>query len=213
MVFKNPIVWILATSNFFIYIIRFTILDWGATFLTQDRGLSIQTASTVVGITEVLGIVGTLLAGWATDKFFGSKAHRTCLIGLASATACFILFWLTPKEMGGLSVALIIMASFFIYMPQALIGICLSNQATKRVASSANGMAGILGYASTAISGLVFGALADKFGWNSVFEVAIALGIVGVILFAIIWKAPADGYAKADKLLEQVNADYEAQGK
>lgn len=64
MVFKNPIVWILATSNFFIYIIRFTILDWGATFLTQDRGLSIQTASTVVGITEVLGIVGTLLAGW-----------------------------------------------------------------------------------------------------------------------------------------------------
>ena len=115
MVFKNPIVWILATSNFFIYIIRFTILDWGATFLTQDRGLSIQTASTVVGITEVLGIVGTLLAGWATDKFFGSKAHRTCLIGLASATACFILFWLTPKEMGGLSVALIIMASFFIY--------------------------------------------------------------------------------------------------
>ena len=74
-------------------------------------------------------------------------------------------------------------------------------------------MAGILGYASTAISGLVFGALADKFGWNSVFEVAIALGIVGVILFAIIWKAPADGYAKADKLLEQVKADYEAQGK
>ena len=42
---------------------------------------------------------------------------------------------------------------------------------------------------------------------------ARALGIVGVILFAIIWKAPADGYAKADKLLEQVKADYEAQGK
>ena len=41
----------------------------------------------------------------------------------------------------------------------------------------------------------------------------LALGIVGVILFAIIWKAPADGYAKADKLLEQVKADYEAQGK
>ena len=34
-----------------------------------------------------------------------------------------------------------------------------------------------------------------------------------LILFAIIWKAPADGYAKADKLLEQVKADYEAQGK
>ena len=112
--------------------------------------------------------------------------------------------------MNSLAVCLIILASFFVYMPQALIGICLSNQATKRVASSANGMAGILGYASTAVSGLMFGYLADKFGWNSVFEVAIALGIVGVILFAIVWKAPADGYEKADKLLEEVKKEYEA---
>jgi sugar phosphate permease len=95
-------------------------------------------------------------------------------------------------------------------MPQALIAICLSNQATKRVASSANGIAGILGYASTTVSGLMFGALADKLGWNSVFEVAIALGVVGVILLATIWKAPANGYAKADALLEEVKQEYEA---
>ena len=210
MVFRNPIVWILAASNFFIYVIRFTILDWGATFLTQDRGLDISTASTVVAVTEVLGIVGTLLGGWATDKFFASKAHRTCLIGVAAATLCFALFSLTPKSLNWLAIIFIILASFFIYMPQALIAICLSNQATKRVASSANGIAGILGYASTTVSGLMFGALADKLGWNSVFEVAIALGVVGVILLATIWKAPANGYAKADALLEEVKQEYEA---
>ena len=48
MVFRNPVIWILAVANFCVYVIRFTILDWGATFLTQDRGLSIQVASTVV---------------------------------------------------------------------------------------------------------------------------------------------------------------------
>ena len=213
MVFRNPIVWILAASNFFIYVIRFTILDWGATFLTQDRGLDISTASTVVAVTEVLGIVGTLLGGWATDKFFASRAHRTCLIGVAAATVCFALFSLTPKSLNALAIIFIILASFFIYMPQALIAICLSNQATKRVASSANGIAGILGYASTTVSGLMFGALADKLGWNSVFEVAIALGVVGVILLSLIWKAPADGYAKADRLLAQVKTEYEAQNK
>ena len=83
MVFKNPILWILAFTNFFVYIIRFTILDWGSTFLTQFKGLSIQTASTTVAASEIVGgIIGTLLAGWATDKFFKSKAHRTSLIGL-----------------------------------------------------------------------------------------------------------------------------------
>jgi len=211
MVFKNPIVWILAVSNFFVYVIRFTILDWGATFLTQDRGLSIQTASSVVAASELLGgIVGTLLAGWATDKFFKSKSHRTCLIGLLGATACFFLFWLTPGSMNYLAIVWIIMASFFIYMPQALIGIALSNQATKRVAASANGFAGIFGYASTTVSGLVFGVLADKLGWNSVFEVAIAFGVIGIVLLATIWKAPADGYAKVEPILAQVKAEMDA---
>lgn len=209
MVFRNPVIWILAVANFCVYVIRFTILDWGATFLTQDRGLSIQVASTVVASSEIVGgIIGTLLAGWATDKFFKSRAQRTCLLGLIGATICFLIFWLLPKGMNVLAIASIIMASFFVYMPQALIGIACSNHATKRAAASANGVAGIFGYASTTVSGLLFGALADAYGWNSVFEVSIIFGVVGIILLALLWKAPADGYEKADKILEEVRREY-----
>ena len=211
MVFRNPVIWILAITNFCVYIIRFTILDWGSTFLTQDRGLTIQAASTVVAASELAGgIVGTLIAGWATDRFFKSRSQRTCLIGLLGATLCFLLFWLTPKGMNGLAVTCIIMASFFVYMPQALIGIACSNQATKRVAASANGLAGIFGYASTTVSGLMFGYLAEHFGWNSVFEVAIVFGVIGVILFAFIWNAPSDGYSKAEPIIEEVRGEMAA---
>ena len=211
MVFRNPVIWILAITNFCVYVIRFTILDWGSTFLTQDRGLTIQAASTVVAASELAGgIVGTLIAGWATDRFFKSRSQRTCLIGLLGATLCFLLFWLTPKGMNGLAVTCIIMASFFVYMPQALIGIACSNQATKRVAASANGLAGIFGYASTTVSGLMFGYLAEHFGWNSVFEVAIVFGVIGVILFAFIWNAPSDGYSKAEHLIEEVRGEMAA---
>ena len=211
MVFRNPVIWILAITNFCVYVIRFTILDWGSTFLTQDRGLTIQAASTVVAASELAGgIVGTLIAGWATDRFFKSRSQRTCLIGLLGAPLCFLLFWLTPKGMNGLAVTCIIMASFFVYMPQALIGIACSNQATKRVAASANGLAGIFGYASTTVSGLMFGYLAEHFGWNSVFEVAIVFGVIGVILFAFIWNAPSDGYSKADPIIEEVRGEMAA---
>ena len=211
MVFRNPVIWILAITNFCVYVIRFTILDWGSTFLTQDRGLTIQAASTVVAASELAGgIVGTLIAGWATDRFFKSRSQRTCLIGLLGATLCFLLFWLTPKGMNGLAVTCIIMASFFVYMPQALIGIACSNQATKRVAASANGLAGIFGYASTTVSGLMFGYLAEHFGWNSVFEVAIVFGGIGVILFAFIWNAPSDGYSKAEPIIEEVRGEMAA---
>ena len=211
MVFRNPVIWILAITNFCVYVIRFTILDWGSTFLTQDRGLTIQAASTVVAASELAGgIVGTLIAGWATDRCFKSRSQRTCLIGLLGATLCFLLFWLTPKGMNGLAVTCIIMASFFVYMPQALIGIACSNQATKRVAASANGLAGIFGYASTTVSGLMFGYLAEHFGWNSVFEVAIVFGVIGVILFAFIWNAPSDGYSKAEPIIEEVRGEMAA---
>ena len=211
MVFRNPVIWILAITNFCVYVIRFTILDWGSTFLTQDRGLTIQAASTVVAASELAGgIVGTLIAGWATDRFFKSRSQRTCLSGLLGATLCFLLFWLTPKGMNGLAVTCIIMASFFVYMPQALIGIACSNQATKRVAASANGLAGIFGYASTTVSGLMFGYLAEHFGWNSVFEVAIVFGVIGVILFAFIWNAPSDGYSKAEPIIEEVRGEMAA---
>ena len=208
MVFKNPVIWVLAIANFCVYVIRFTILDWGSTFLTQDRGLSIQGASTVVALSEIVGgILGTLLAGWATDAFFHSKAHRTCLIGLVGATVCFLVFWMLPNDATVLTVISVIMASFFIYMPQALIGIACSNQATKRVSASANGLAGIFGYASTTVSGLAFGMLADSFGWNSVFEVSIVFGVVGIVALALIWKAPANGYAKADKILDEARVE------
>lgn len=204
MVIGNPVIWVLSLTNFFVYIIRFTILDWGSTFLTQYKGLSIQTASTVVGASEILGgIVGTLLAGWATDRFFKSCAHRTSLIGLVGATLCFLIFWRLPVSMNNLSIFFIIMASFFIYMPQALLGIACSNQATKRVAASANGVCGIFGYASTAISGIVFGYIADNMGWNSVFTCAIVLGVIGILVLATIWSQPADGYKKAEKILSE----------
>ena len=42
MAFGNPIIWIIAIADFFVYVIRFTILDWGSTILVQDKGLDIH---------------------------------------------------------------------------------------------------------------------------------------------------------------------------
>ena len=93
-------------------------------------------------------------------------------------------------------------------MPQALLGITCSNQATKRVAASANGIAGIFGYASTTVSGLVFGIIADSMGWRSVFMIVILFGVAGTLVLLPVWKAPATGYAKAEAVMKEVDAEY-----
>jgi OPA family glycerol-3-phosphate transporter-like MFS transporter/OPA family sugar phosphate sensor protein UhpC-like MFS transporter len=95
-------------------------------------------------------------------------------------------------------------SAFFVYGPQGLLGVAASQQATKRACATANGILGIFGYAATTIAGIGFGYLADKFGWNSVFLVAVIFGLLGCLVIATIWKAPADGYEKAAKVLDEI---------
>lgn len=206
MVFRNPVIWILAATNFFVYVIRFTILEWGTMFLTQYKGFEIGLASSIIASSELVGgVLGTLLAGWVTDKFMQSKAHRTCLVGLVGATVCFFAFWQMPSSVHWIiSSILICLSAFFIYAPQALLGVAASQQATKRVCATANGILGIFGYAATTVSGIGFGFLADKMGWNSVFFVAVLFGAIGCLVIATLWKAPADGYEKAEKVLNEM---------
>ena len=111
-----------------------------------------------------------------------------------------------PEGAPWLSALFICLSSFFIYGPQALLGTAASQQATKYACATANGILGIFGYASTAISGVTFGYLADNYGWDSVFLVAVIIGLVGAAVVALMWKAPADGYDKAEKLMNDMKA-------
>ena len=171
MVFGNPFIWIIGVSNFCIYVIRFTILEWGTSFLTQFKGFDIAISANIVASSELIGgVLGTLVAGWFTDKFMQNKAHRTCLLCTIGATLCFFLFWKTPQNAHWIiSAVLICLSAFFVYGPQALLGVAASQQATKRACATANGILGIFGYAASTIAGIGFGYLADNFGWNSVF--------------------------------------------
>jgi len=201
MVYKNPIIWVLAIANFFVYVVRFSVLDWGPKFLIEARDLSYATAGGAVAIFEIFGIIGMLVAGWATDKFFDGKAHRTCLWCMVGAALFMTIFYFLPQDIEPMVlICVLAMAGFCIYGPQALIGIAAANQATKKAAATANGLVGIFGYLSVFVSGLGVGVLVDHFGWNYVFIGMIAMAVVGALVFLSIWKARRDGYEKANQL-------------
>lgn len=202
MVFANPFIWIIAVSNFCVYVIRLTILDWGASFLTETKGLDIAAAGGLLATTEIVGgTMGMLLAGWLSDKLFKSKAHRTCFFCIVFATLSFFLFWRCESLV--LSFICLVFSAFFIYGPQALYGVCASQQATKYAAGTGNGIVGIFGYMSSVVSGVIFGSMAQSGGWDSVFPVAILFGVAGAVAIGLMWNAPADGYAKLNKIIEE----------
>ena len=194
-VFGNPLIWILGFANFFVYVVRFSVLDWGPSLLSQSKGVSMEHAGWLVAMFEIAGIVGMVFAGWATDRWLKGRAHRTCVFCMAGAALFVFLFWRLPSDAPvWLLFATLCAAGFCIYGPQALIGIAAANQATKHAAATANGLTGLFGYASTLVSGVGLGYVAQHYGWNLAYVGILVMALVGMADFLLMWGARANGY-------------------
>ena len=190
-VFRNPKVWIIAIADFFVYTVRFAALDWGIVLLMETKGLSLAAATTLCFVFEIVGgNLGMVVAGWATDRFFSSCAHRTSVFCMAGAALAIAAFWFVPVS-APLVVKLLpfMMIGFFIYGPQALLGVATTQQATPRAAGVAGGFVGIFSYASTILSGIGFGFVAQHWGWNAAYATILAAALVGGTVLSLIWRA------------------------
>lgn len=212
-VFKNPYIWILAFSNFFVYVVRFAFLDWGPTMLQQWMGVTPSQSGWLIGFFEVFGMVGMLMWGWLTDKYFGGRGARVCVICMFFIAICVALFWFWHDK--GLpfwgSAVFLFLLGFLIYGPQTLIGICAANIATKDAAATAVGLTGLFAYISTIFSGWGIGALVDYYtvktvttggkvivdssiGWGYTFGALVIISCIGALVVALVWNAKPDGY-------------------
>jgi OPA family glycerol-3-phosphate transporter-like MFS transporter/OPA family sugar phosphate sensor protein UhpC-like MFS transporter len=194
-VFGNPHIWILSIANFFVYTMRYALLDWGPTLLGETRGIKVSTAGWMIGAFEGSGVLGGLAAGWITDKLFGGRGARTSVLWMFGCMGAILLLWRYPGKSAGAYTVILCMAGFFIYGPQALVGIAVANLATKRAAATAVGLTGVFGYASTVLSGWGLGLLVQRYGWDRGFLAIFVIAILGTVTFALAWTAKAHGYA------------------
>lgn len=193
-VFRNPRLWVIAIADFFVYTVRFAALDWGIVLLMETKGLTLASATTLCFVFEIVGgNLGMVVAGWATDRFFGSRAHRTSVVCMAGAALALAAFWRVP-ESAPLVLKLVpfMMIGFFIYGPQALLGVATTQQATPRAAGVAGGFVGIFSYASTILSGIGFGFVAQHWGWNAAYATVLAAAVIGGGVLMLIWRAGAN---------------------
>ena len=186
-VFLSPVVWILALTDLFVYVVRFAILDWGPSML-QDMGLSQALSGWTVAIFEVAGCLGMLAAGYASDRFFKSRSQRICAIEMALVAVCLVvLHFIQDAHSPVLFLVVLALAGFFLYGPQALLGVVASNEVSKKAASSAVGIIGFMSYLSTLITGYPLGKFADKFGWHPIFILMAGVAVIGFLLVVTLW--------------------------
>ena len=203
-VFKNKYIWIVSIANFFVYIIRYAVLDWGPTMLTQAKHIKIAHAAWMVAGFEFGGLLGALFGGWITDRFLRGRAVRVCFVYMVLAGLSIFVFWKVSLQSEVLMAGILASAGFLIYGPQCLLAVTAANLATKRAAATAIGLTSIFGYASTVLSGWGLGALVERYGWDLAFAGLIAVAALGSLLFALAWNAKAHGYKEDSDLQPSV---------
>ena len=205
-VFLNPWVWLASIAMFWVYVMRYAILDWGPTFLTQDSGFDLKAAAGMTALFEVMGIVGVVVSGYVTDLIFRGHASRTCLVYMLLCGLSLFAFWQLPSELVYTKVGFLIMSGFFIYGPQCLVSVIAANLATKRAASTAVGLTGFMAYLSTIVSGLIMGWLADTYGWNGVFGMMFGAAVIAAVLFLIGCFTDDSGQSFEEELEQEATA-------
>ena len=169
-VFGNPYVWLFSLANFFVYVVRYGVLDWGPTVLKEAKGIEIEHGSWMVAGFEVAGLVGILLTGWLTDRFFAGRGSR--MLRLVHGDERRVGRALLVRAGEGLCVEHSVphVGGVFHLRARALIGAMAANLGTKRAAATAVGLTSIFGYASTVLSGYGIGKLVQNHGWDAGFK-------------------------------------------
>lgn len=186
-VLNNKLVWYVCLANFFIYVVRMTVFTWAPTFLSEFKGSTIKLAGMQTAVYDFAGIFGGLLAGYLSDKIFHGHRGRVGAIFMFLLTGCIFALWKSPEGSTFLHFLTMVCIGFLISGPQILVGVAVSDFASKRAAGTASGLTGTFGYIGASVAGVGIGAIVDNFGWDAAFIMITISALFGAFFFALTW--------------------------
>ena len=204
-VLRHPGIWIIAISSAFVYIAKYAIAGWGVLFLQKAKDFSLENATQIIAFSAALGVVGTVLAGWLSDKVFKGDRIKPAIISGLTSSAALGLFLFT----GGSYIVNIIYVSLFSLAIGVLYcivaGLMAVDIVPRKATGAALGIVGISSYVAAGIQDIASGYLiqgytegaADistasyDFGPVSVFWLAAAF--VAFVLPVMNWKRMKPG--------------------
>ena len=198
MVLKHPGIWVIALSSAFIYITKYAVAGWGVLFLQKARGFELAEASQVIAFSAVFGILGTVLAGWLSDRLFkGDRVKPAVLSGIIS-TSSLILFLFV----GGGFILNIFYVSLFSLSVGVLYcivaGLMAVDIVPRKATGAALGVVGISSYVAAGLQDITSGYLiqgfttqvegVDIYDFGPVSWFWLAAALISFILPVLNWK-------------------------
>lgn len=198
LVVRHPGIWIIALSSAFIYITKYAIAGWGVLFLQKARGFSLEDATQIIAFSAAFGVVGTVLAGWLSDRVFrGDRVKPAILSGMLSFIAlALFLFTEGGFLMNIFYVSLFSLAVGVLYCIVA--GLMAVDIVPRKATGAALGVVGISSYVAAGLQDITSGYLiqynteqvsgVDVYDFGPVSWFWLAAALISFVLPVLNWK-------------------------
>ena len=198
MIFKHPGIWVIALSSAFIYITKYAIAGWGVLFLQKERAFSLEQATQIIAFSAVFGVLGTVLAGWLSDRVFNSDRIRPAILSGAVSFVSLALFLFAGGGymMNILYVSLFSLSIGVLYCIVA--GLMAVDLVPRKATGAALGIVGISSYIAAGLQDITSGYLiqyntvqvngADVYDFGPVSYFWLAAALVSFVLPVLNWK-------------------------
>ena len=198
MIFRHPGIWVIALSSAFIYITKYAIAGWGVLFLQKERAFSLEQATQIIAFSAVFGVLGTVLAGWLSDRVFRSDRIRPAILSGAVSFVALILFLFAGGGyvMNVLYVSVFSLSIGVLYCIVA--GLMAVDIVPRKATGAALGIVGISSYVAAGLQDITSGYLIqyntvrvdgmDVYDFGPVSYFWLAAALVSFILPVMNWK-------------------------
>jgi OPA family sugar phosphate sensor protein UhpC-like MFS transporter len=195
---KNRVLWVLAIAFFSMNGVRYAFMNWAVQYMADFHGRTIKGSAFTAVALPLIGAVGAVFAGWASDSLFGKRRAPMCAVMLSLLALTCVGFTLVPRGEWVLATGLLGLAGFLIYGPDMLASGAATVDVHPRAAAAATGFTMATGAAGAIFSGAGVGWLKDHAaaltggaldGWTLIFYVLGAMSVVSTLLMVSIWNA------------------------
>ena len=198
MILRHPGIWVIALASAFIYITKYAIAGWGILFLQKAKNFDLAEASQIIAFSSVFGIVGTVLAGWLSDRVFRGDRVRPAILSGIISTSSLILFLFV----GGGYILNIFYVSLFSLSVGVLYcivaGLMAVDIVPRKATGAALGIVGISSYVAAGLQDITSGYLiqgfmtkvdgVDVYDFGPVSWFWVAASVVSFVLPVLNWK-------------------------
>jgi len=187
-VLAEPTLWLIGSMYFFLILTRYAFLFWLPLYMTQHLKYSAQDAGYTSSLYELVGFLGAIIAGYASEKLFDSRRFPVgalMLLGLALASLILPRLSAMGRLWNAIGISLV---GIMTYGPDTLMsGAAAQDVGSKEGAATASGFIDGIGHLGMILSPFVVAFVTARYSWDVLFYLFVVLSVIAGALLATRW--------------------------